>query len=147
MIDNYDSFTFNLVQYLEELGAEVVTVRNDAVTLDDVRAMNPRRIIVSPGPGAPKDAGISMEVIREFGGKVPIFGVCLGLQCMYEVYGGTVTHAGEIMHGKTSDMAHDGKGIFEGLPSPFRAVRYHSLAGESSRARALRVLCRAWRGE
>lgn len=94
MVDNYDSFTFNLVQYLEELGASVVTVRNDVVTIADIERMQPKRIIVSPGPGSPKDAGISMEVVRHFAGKVPVFGVCLGLQCMYEVYGGTVTHAG-----------------------------------------------------
>jgi hypothetical protein len=95
MIDNYDSFTYNLVQYLEELGASVTTVRNDAITVDGVAALAPRRIIVSPGPGAPRDAGVSMAVIRAFAGKVPIFGVCLGLQCIYEVFGGTVTHAGE----------------------------------------------------
>jgi anthranilate synthase/aminodeoxychorismate synthase-like glutamine amidotransferase len=95
MIDNYDSFTFNLVQYLEELGAAVTTVRNDKITVEGIEALAPRRIIVSPGPGAPRDAGVSMEAIRHFAGKVPIFGVCLGLQCIYEVFGGTVTHAGE----------------------------------------------------
>lgn len=142
MVDNYDSFTFNLVQYLEQLGATVTTVRNDAVTLADIEALAPRRIIISPGPGAPRDAGISCEVIKRFAGRVPIFGVCLGLQCMYEVFGGTVTHAGEIVHGKTSDMSHDGKGVFAGVPSPFKAVRYHSLAGtRDTLPAALEVTC------
>lgn len=129
VIDNYDSFTYNIVQYLEELGADVTVARNDAITLEGVEALAPVRIVISPGPGAPRDAGISSDVIRAWAGRVPIFGVCLGLQCMYEVYGGTVTHAGEIMHGKTSEMLHGGVGVFAGLPSPFLAVRYHSLAG------------------
>ena len=129
MIDNYDSFTFNLVQYFEELGARVTTVRNDAVTLAQLEALAPRRIVISPGPGCPADSGLSCDVIRTFAGRVPILGVCLGLQCMYEVYGGVVTHAGEIVHGKTSAITHDGAGVFAGLPSPFKAVRYHSLAG------------------
>lgn len=129
MIDNYDSFTYNIVQYLEELGGHVTTYRNDTLTLADIYILNPKRIIISPGPGAPKDAGISMAIIKEFQGKVPIFGVCLGLQCMYEVYGGIVTYAGEIMHGKVSTMYHDQKGIFSNIPSPLSAVRYHSLAG------------------
>lgn len=147
MVDNYDSFTYNLVQYLEELGAVVTTVRNDQVTLEDIERLAPARIVVSPGPGAPRDAGISCEVIRRWAGRVPIFGVCLGLQCMYEVYGGTVTHAGEIMHGKTSDMHHDAQGIFAGLPSPFKAVRYHSLAGTPDTLPAeLEVTCRTANG-
>lgn len=112
--DNYDSFSYNLVQYLQELGAQVTVFRNDAITIEECAALNPKRIVISPGPGAPKDAGISSALISHFGGKVPIFGVCLGLQCMYEVYGGTVTYAGEIVHGKTSVMSHDGKGCFKG---------------------------------
>jgi anthranilate synthase/aminodeoxychorismate synthase-like glutamine amidotransferase len=147
MIDNYDSFTFNLVQYLEQLGTRVTTVRNDAVTLEDIEAMAPRRIIISPGPGAPRDAGISCDTIRHFAGRVPIFGVCLGLQCMYEVFGGTVTHAGEIVHGKTSEMTHDGKGVFRDIPSPFKAVRYHSLAGtKPTLPDVLEVSCRCVHG-
>ena len=129
MIDNYDSFTYNIVQYLEELGSIVTTYRNDQLTIPDIYTLNPKRIIISPGPGAPKDAGISIAVIKEFQGKIPIFGVCLGLQCMYECYGGTVTYAGEIIHGKISKMYHDQKGIFQNIPTPFNAVRYHSLAG------------------
>jgi anthranilate synthase/aminodeoxychorismate synthase-like glutamine amidotransferase len=129
MIDNFDSFTYNIVQYLEELGASVRVFRHDAITVAQLEALSPRRIVISPGPGAPRDAGVSSDVIRAFGGRVPILGVCLGLQCMYEVFGGTVTSAGEIMHGKTSPIAHDGRGVFKGLPSPFQAVRYHSLAG------------------
>ena len=129
MVDNYDSFTYNIVQYLEELGASVVVVRHDAATLADIEALSPARIVISPGPGAPKDAGISCDVIRAWAGRVPILGVCLGLQCMFEVFGGVVAHAGEIMHGKTSPMTHDGRGVFAGVPSPFDAVRYHSLAG------------------
>jgi anthranilate synthase/aminodeoxychorismate synthase-like glutamine amidotransferase len=125
----YDSFTYNIVQYLEELGASVTTLRHDAATLADIEALSPARIVISPGPGAPRDAGISCDVIRAWAGRVPILGVCLGLQCMYEVYGGTVTHAGEIMHGKQSPLEHDGRGVFAGVPSPFLAVRYHSLAG------------------
>ena len=129
MIDNYDSFTYNIVQYLEELGATVRVFRSDAITLPQLEALAPRRIVISPGPGAPRDAGVSCDVIRAWAGRVPILGVCLGLQCMYEVYGGTVAPAGEVMHGKTSPIEHDARGVFAGLPSPFRAVRYHSLAG------------------
>ena len=129
LIDNYDSFTYNLYQYLAELGAEVVVRRNDQVTLDDCRALKPDHIVISPGPGDPSEAGISREVVREFGGKVPVLGVCLGHQCIYDVYGGDVTGAGEIKHGKASTIHHDGKGVFAGVPQDFQAVRYHSLAG------------------
>lgn len=117
------------MQYLEELGARVTTLRHDAVTLAEIEALAPARIIISPGPGAPRDAGISCAVVRAWAGRVPVLGVCLGLQCMFEVFGGVVAHAGEIMHGKTSPMTHDGRGVFAGVPSPFLAVRYHSLAG------------------
>jgi anthranilate synthase/aminodeoxychorismate synthase-like glutamine amidotransferase len=128
MIDNYDSFTYNLYQYLSELGAEVSVVRNDKITLDEIERLGPERIVISPGPGYPAQAGISSDVIRRFGGHVPILGVCLGHQCIGEVYGGTVNHAGEIRHGKTSIIYHDGKGVFNGLSNPLTAVRYHSLA-------------------
>jgi anthranilate synthase/aminodeoxychorismate synthase-like glutamine amidotransferase len=128
LIDNYDSFTYNLFQYLSELGQEVDVKRNDAITLDEIGRLAPERIVISPGPGAPRDAGISNEVIRHFGGRLPLLGVCLGHQCIGEAYGGTVAHAGEIRHGKTSPVFHDSKGVFKGLDNPFDAVRYHSLA-------------------
>ena len=128
LIDNYDSFTYNLYQYLSELGAEVSVTRNDKITLDEIERLAPERIVISPGPGTPRDAGISNDVIRRFGGRVPILGVCLGHQCIGEVYGGTVAHAGEIRHGKTSLIYHDAKGVFSGLSNPLTAVRYHSLA-------------------
>ncbi|MDE3095542.1 MAG: aminodeoxychorismate/anthranilate synthase component II [Chloroflexota bacterium] len=128
LIDNYDSFTYNLYQYLGELGAAVEVVRNDAVTVDDIEQLAPERIIISPGPGNPDDAGISKDVIRRFAGKTPILGVCLGHQCIGEVYGGVVAGAGEILHGKVSTITHDGRGVFAGLPSPIEATRYHSLA-------------------
>ena len=128
LIDNYDSFTYNLYQYLSELGAEVRVARNDALTVEDVEAMAPRGIVISTGPGTPKEAGISNDVIRRFGPEVPSLGVCLGHQCVGYAYGGTVDRAGEIMHGKTSLVHHDGKGLFQGLPNPFEAIRYHSLA-------------------
>jgi anthranilate synthase/aminodeoxychorismate synthase-like glutamine amidotransferase len=128
LIDNYDSFTYNLYQYLCELGAEVEVHRNDKITLEDIDQMSPERIVVSPGPCTPKEAGISVETIKRFAGKLPILGVCLGHQCIGEAYGATVTGAGEIRHGKMSAVRHDGKGVFEGLPNPFDAVRYHSLA-------------------
>ena len=129
LIDNYDSFTYNLYQYLAEMGADVVVHRNDQVTLDECIALNPDHVVISPGPGRPRDAGISCDVIRAFAGKVPVLGVCLGHQCVYEVYGGTIDGAGEILHGKTSAISHDGKGVFADLPQPLEAVRYHSLAG------------------
>jgi anthranilate synthase component II len=127
VIDNYDSFTFNLVQYLGELGAEMRVVRNDALTLDEIEAMKPRHIVISPGPGGPADAGISRAVIDRFYQQLPILGVCLGHQCMGEVFGGNVQRAPRQMHGKVSAIYHDGEGIFAGLPSPFEATRYHSL--------------------
>jgi anthranilate synthase/aminodeoxychorismate synthase-like glutamine amidotransferase len=127
LIDNYDSFTYNLYQYLSELGAEVVTVRNDKITLEDIEAMAPEGIVVSPGPCTPRDAGISNDVIRYFGPKLPILGVCLGHQCIGHVYGARVDRAGEIRHGKTSMIHHHDKGVLAGLPSPFEAIRYHSL--------------------
>ena len=128
LIDNYDSFTYNLYQYLGELGATVEVVRNDAITLEDIDQMAPERIVISPGPGTPDDAGISRDVIRRFGATTPLLGVCLGHQCIGEVYGGIVEGAGEIKHGKTSLITHDGRGVFAGLPSPIEAIRYHSLA-------------------
>ena len=127
MIDNYDSFTYNLYQYLAELGAEVVTVRNDKTTLEDIEAMNPQGIIISPGPGTPLEAGISNDVIRHFGPRLPTLGVCLGHQCIGYVYGAKVDRAGEIRHGKTSMIHHNGRGVLTGLPDPFEAIRYHSL--------------------
>ncbi|MGE3077311.1 MAG: aminodeoxychorismate/anthranilate synthase component II [Dehalococcoidia bacterium] len=129
MIDNYDSFTYNLWQYLAEMGADVRVFRNDQVTLAEIEALHPDHIVISPGPGDPDQAGISRDVIREYAGKVPVLGVCLGHQCIYDVFGGTVAGAGEIKHGKTSHIDHDGKGVFKDIPNDFVAVRYHSLAG------------------
>ena len=128
LIDNYDSFTYNLYQYLSELGEEVKVARNDKITLDEIEKLKPERIVISPGPGRPEDAGISNEVILRFGEKLPILGVCLGHQCIGQAYGGEVVHAGEIKHGKISLIRHDGKGVFKGILNPFPAVRYHSLA-------------------
>jgi len=128
LIDNYDSFTYNLFQYLGELGATTEVVRNDAITIEDIDQMQPERIIISPGPGNPDDAGISKDVIRAFAGRVPILGVCLGHQCIGEVFGAVVEGAGEIKHGKVSQITHDGKGVFAGIRSPLQATRYHSLA-------------------
>ena len=130
MIDNYDSFTYNIVQYLGELGETVRTVRNDEITLKDIEAMAPDRICISPGPKAPKDAGISLDILREFKGKLPILGVCLGHQAIGEAFGGKVIRAKQVMHGKTSLIAHTGEGVFKDLPSPFTVIRYHSLAIE-----------------
>jgi anthranilate synthase/aminodeoxychorismate synthase-like glutamine amidotransferase len=130
VIDNYDSFTYNLVQYLGELGADIRVFRNDQITLDEIRALNPDQIVISPGPGEPVDGGISNDVLREFGPTTPILGVCLGHQCIGEVYGGQVTRAPRLMHGKTSRVYHNGKGLFSGVPSPFQATRYHSLIVE-----------------
>jgi anthranilate synthase/aminodeoxychorismate synthase-like glutamine amidotransferase len=127
VLDNYDSFTYNLVQYLGELGAEVEVRRNDQVTVTDVETMHPERIVVSPGPCIPTEAGISVELIRHFAGKVPILGVCLGHQAIGAAFGGEVVRAPKLMHGKTSPVQHDGKTIFRGLPSPLTATRYHSL--------------------
>jgi anthranilate synthase/aminodeoxychorismate synthase-like glutamine amidotransferase len=128
LIDNYDSFTYNLYQYLSELGADVRVARNDQTSVSEIETMSPERIVVSPGPGTPKEAGISVEVIDHFAGKAPILGVCLGHQCIGEAFGATVAGAGEIMHGKSSRIEHDGKGVFRGLPDPMEAIRYHSLA-------------------
>ncbi|MCO5319096.1 MAG: aminodeoxychorismate/anthranilate synthase component II [Microthrixaceae bacterium] len=130
VIDNFDSFVYNLVQYLGELGADPVVHRNDALDLDDLDEIAPQGILISPGPGTPSDAGISNEVIRRWGPRVPIFGVCLGLQCIGEVYGGDVVRAPEVVHGKTSVIDHDDRGVFRGLPSPLEATRYHSLVVE-----------------
>ena len=130
MIDNYDSFTYNLVQYLGELGADVKVVRNDEVALDEVERMRPELIVVSPGPCSPNEAGISLGLIERLGGAVPILGVCLGHQAIGQAYGGKVVHAKRLMHGKTSPIHHAGQGVFAGLPSPFTATRYHSLAVE-----------------
>ena len=132
MIDNYDSFTYNLVQYFGELGEHVHTVRNDEITLADISAMNPDRICISPGPKTPAQAGISVDILREFKGKVPILGVCLGHQAIGAAFGGNVIRAKQVMHGKTSLIAHTGVGVFKGLPSPFTVIRYHSLAIERS---------------
>lgn len=127
VIDNYDSFTYNLVQYFGELGAEQVVKRNDEITLDDIRALKPERIVISPGPCTPLEAGISCDVIKEFSESTPILGVCLGHQCMGHVFGGDVVRAGRLMHGKTSPILHNNQGVFAGLPNPFEATRYHSL--------------------
>jgi len=128
LIDNYDSFTYNLYQYLAELGADVRVYRNDEVSVEDCLAMGPERIVVSPGPCTPDEAGISVDLIKAAAGKVPLLGVCLGHQAIGQAFGGEVVSAGEIMHGKTSMVTHDGKGVFAGLPNPFEAIRYHSLA-------------------
>ena len=127
MLDNYDSFTYNLVQYLQALGAEVRVERNDALTVDEIEKLAPQRIVISPGPRTPNDAGVSMDVIERLGPAIPILGVCLGHQAMGQVYGGHVIRAGKIMHGKTSRIRHEGKGVFAGLPDAYEATRYHSL--------------------
>ena len=127
MIDNYDSFTYNLYQYLSELGAEVMTFRNDKITLEEIEDLSPQGIVISPGPSTPLQAGISNDVIRHFGPKLPTLGVCLGHQCVGHVYGAKVDRAGEIRHGKTSMIHHNGAGVLSGLPQPFEAIRYHSL--------------------
>jgi anthranilate synthase component 2 len=132
MIDNYDSFTWNLVQYFGELGEDVRVIRNDDMTLDALRRLEPASIVVSPGPCTPNEAGVSLEVIEKLAGSVPILGVCLGHQAIGQAFGGKVVRAREIMHGKTSMIHHDGKGVFRGLPNPFEATRYHSLVVEES---------------
>jgi anthranilate synthase component II len=132
MIDNYDSFTYNLVQYLGELGADMKVARNDEITLDEIAALNPEKIVISPGPCTPNEAGVSVPLIGKFAGKIPILGVCLGHQSIGQAFGGKVLHAKTLMHGKTSQVEHTGVGVFSGLPSPFRATRYHSLAIERS---------------
>lgn len=128
LLDNYDSFTYNLYQYLCELGAEVEVVRNDQTSIEEIDAMAPEKIVISPGPRTPEVAGVSNDVVRHFGPTIPTLGVCLGHQCVGYSYGGTVGYAGEIRHGKTSMVHHDGEGLFKGLPNPFEAIRYHSLA-------------------
>ncbi len=127
MIDNYDSFTYNLVQYLGELGQRVKVFRNDALSINDIKKLNPAKIVISPGPGRPEDAGISCEVIRQFSGKIPILGVCLGHQALGYVFGAKIVGARRLMHGKTSKIYHNKKDIFKGIPNPFLATRYHSL--------------------
>ena len=127
MIDNYDSFTYNIVQYLGELGADVTVKRNDAIDVAGVRALHPAAVVISPGPCTPTEAGISLKLLREMAGELPMLGVCLGLQCIGEAFGGKVVRADRLMHGKTSPIVHDGKTIFAGIPSPFDAMRYHSL--------------------
>ena len=148
MIDNYDSFTFNLVQYFGELGADVEVRRNDEITLDEVAAMAPERIVISPGPCTPSEAGISVPLIQRFAGEVPILGVCLGHQAIGQAFGGRVVRAARVMHGKLSPIVHEGSGVFGGLPSPFTATRYHSLAIErASLPDALEVTATADDGE
>lgn len=127
MIDNYDSFTYNLVQYLGELGEDIRVFRNDKISVEGIEDFAPERIVISPGPGTPADAGISVDVVRQFAGRVPILGVCLGHQSIGEAWGGEIVRAGRLMHGKTSPIHHDGKGVYEGIPDPFEATRYHSL--------------------
>lgn len=148
MIDNYDSFTYNLVQYFGQLGAEVTVRRNDEITPDDVERIAPLAIVISPGPGTPAQAGVSCEIIRTFGGRIPILGVCLGHQCIGEVYGGKVVRAERLMHGKTSEVYHDGSSLYDGIPSPFVATRYHSLILDpKSLPAALQVTARTREGE
>ena len=130
MIDNYDSFTYNLVQYLGELGEEVVVHRNDEITLIEIAALKPDRIVVSPGPCTPNEAGVSVPLIKEFAGKIPILGVCLGHQSIGQAFGGKIVHAQQLMHGKTSRIHHNSEGVFRELPNPYRATRYHSLVIE-----------------
>jgi anthranilate synthase component 2 len=132
MIDNYDSFTYNLVQYLGELGENVRVARNDELSVDAIRKLAPERIVISPGPGTPDQAGVSLELIEKLGGQIPILGVCLGHQSIGQAFGGKIIRAREIMHGKTSMIHHTGKGVFAGLPNPFEATRYHSLVVEKS---------------
>ncbi|MCY4146689.1 MAG: aminodeoxychorismate/anthranilate synthase component II [Chloroflexi bacterium] len=148
VIDNYDSFTYNIVQELGELGAELSVHRNDKITVDEIRALRPERIVVSPGPGFPVDAGVSLDVIRQLGAEIPLLGICLGHQAIGEAYGGLVVHAPELMHGKTSMIEHDGDTILRGIPDPFEATRYHSLVvAEASLPDCLLVTARASSGE
>ena len=127
MIDNYDSFTYNIVQYMGELGADIQVKRNDQISIEEIESLNPKKIVISPGPCTPDKAGISIEAIRNFAGKIPLLGVCLGHQSVGAAFGGEVVKAGKLMHGKTSEVRHDGKTLFKGLPNPFTATRYHSL--------------------
>jgi anthranilate synthase/aminodeoxychorismate synthase-like glutamine amidotransferase len=139
MIDNYDSFTYNLVQYLGELGADITVFRNDQVTVEKIEVLAPDQIVISPGPGDPDDGGVSNDIIRQLGPSVPILGVCLGHQCMGHVYGGKVSRAPRLMHGKVSSVYHNARGIFTGVPSPFKATRYHSLIVEDPLPESLEV--------
>ncbi|MEM9400584.1 MAG: aminodeoxychorismate/anthranilate synthase component II [Verrucomicrobiota bacterium] len=148
MIDNYDSFTYNLVQYLGELGAKMNVYRNDEIDVEGVRELNPARIVISPGPGTPDDAGISMKLIKVFGDEKPVLGVCLGHQSIAQVFGGKVIRAGRLMHGKTSPIEHDNEGVFKDLPNPFEATRYHSLIVEKeSLPDCLKVTAQTSQGE
>ena len=148
MIDNYDSFTYNLVQYLRQLGEDVVVHRNDAISVDDIARLAPDHIVISPGPCSPEQAGISVETVRRFRGEIPLLGVCLGHQSIGAAYGASIVRAAKLMHGKVSQMSHDGKGVFAGLPNPFPATRYHSLAiDESTLPDELVVTCRSEDGE
>lgn len=147
VIDNYDSFTYNLVQYLGELGQEIKVFRNDQLTLDEIHALNPDHIVISPGPGDPDDGGISLDVLREFGPTTPILGVCLGHQCIGQAYGGKVSRAARLMHGKVSAVYHNSDGLFAGVPSPFNATRYHSLIVEEPIPDELEVTAFTSRGE
>jgi len=148
VIDNYDSFTYNIVQELGELGADLTVYRNDKISVEEIRALAPERIVISPGPGFPKDAGVSLELIRELGPEIPLLGVCLGHQAIGEAYGGLVVHAPELMHGKTSMIYHEGDAILGDIPNPFEATRYHSLiVEEASLPDCLRVTARAAGGE
>ena len=148
MIDNYDSFTYNLVQYIEEIGMAVNVVRNDVMTVADIAALNPKGIVISPGPGGPDDAGISLAVVHAFSGKVPILGVCLGHQTIAQAFGARIVRATALMHGKTSMIDSDGEGVFQGFKQPFQAMRYHSLAvDEKSVPECLKITARADDGE
>jgi len=147
VIDNYDSFTYNLVQQIGELGADVTVVRNDQITVEEVRDMSPTHIVISPGPGTPDDGGVSLDVIRQVGASTPILGVCLGHQCIAQAYGGQVVRADRLMHGKTSPIYHKGDPLFHGVPSPFVATRYHSLIVQSPLPESLRLTAFTEEGE
>lgn len=147
LIDNYDSFTYNLAQYLGELGADLTVRRNDEITLEEITALNPTHIVISPGPGDPNDGGISLETISTFAGKTPMLGVCLGHQCIGAAFGGVVRRAPRLMHGKTSPVHHDRRGLFSGIPSPFNATRYHSLIVEEPLPDMLTVTAFTTEGE
>ena len=148
MIDNYDSFTYNLVQYLGELGEKLVVKRNDKTTIKEIKKLKPKQIVISPGPGRPNEAGISEEIIKEFAGKIPILGVCLGNQAIGEVFGGDIVQARRLMHGKTSSIYHDRKEIFQGIPNPFEATRYHSLiVKRQTLPKSLKIIAQTKDGE
>ncbi|MBM3178966.1 MAG: aminodeoxychorismate/anthranilate synthase component II [Chloroflexi bacterium] len=148
LIDNYDSFTYNLVQYLGELGADTRVFRNDQISLNELIALKPDHLVISPGPGEPiKDGGVSAEAIKHFTGKIPVLGVCLGHQCLGAVYGGKVDRAGRLMHGKTSSVIHNGQGIFKNIPSPFEAMRYHSLVVYEPVPAELEIVAQTAEGE